>query len=165
MIAKHQWFLSFTAQYLCFLIKMVKTLVSVLQLNSKLSFLGSPFVLMFNTHTARIKSYKRQRCCFVHSSNLKRPKCNAATKHLTFGVIGVMLNFPQVDKISLIVTAIDVAAHNWTECNFSLSEGCWKTICKTVIELRADWAGLEKVDTQKKVICSCWTHRTPQMFL
>lgn len=66
---------------------------------------------MFDAHTGRILSYKKQSCQFVLNSIIKRSKCNAATKHVAFGVIGVMLTFPQLEKISLIAIAIDVAAH------------------------------------------------------
>lgn len=51
-----------------------------------------------------------------HSSSLKRPRCNAAKKHVAFGVTGVMRTFSQLERISFIAVAIDVASHNWAEC-------------------------------------------------
>ena len=75
-----------------------------------------------------------------HSSSLKRPKWNGATKHIAFGVTGVILTFPQPGKkIALIAVAIDVATHNWAECvtsPFSLLCGLLKVFSET-----GNWSG------------------------
>lgn len=86
-----------------------------------------------------------------HSSSLKRPKCNAATKHVAFWSYRCDAHFASTwKKSSLIAVAIDVAAHNWAKCvTFSFSVGCWKSFRKLVIEVGADGAGWERVDSQK----------------
>lgn len=79
----------------------------------------------------------------------KVAKKHVTSKQVTFRVTSVMLIFPQLENFSLI--SIDVGAHNWAECvTVSFSEGCWKTVWKSVIQVGADRAGWEKVEWEKR---------------
>lgn len=111
--AKYQWFLSLTAEFLCWYRFWCEPhLVKQQIIFSWLTICIDVSCLYTEKYCNVIQKAEMPICS--QQQPKKSTKKHVASKRVTFRVISVVLVFPQLENFSLI--AIDVAAHNWAEC-------------------------------------------------